>query len=157
MRSLVPVNRLRALDALSDLTRQMERLFDEMNASWSELLASSGETWIPPMDVVETDNEIRCTIEVPGVPSENLEVAVQDGLLRISGTKSAEHEEGDEKSFRRVERRFGRFERYIRLPERVDIEKISANYENGVLTLVMPKTESARPRQIPIESSAKTK
>ena len=157
MRSLVPVNRLRALDALSDLTRQMERLFDEMNASWSELLASSGETWIPPMDVVETDNEIRCTIEVPGVPSENLEVAVQDGLLRISGTKSAEHEEGDEKSFRRVERRFGRFERYIRLPERVDIEKISANYENGVLTLVMPKTESARPRQIPIKSSAKTK
>jgi len=157
MRSLVPVNRLRALDALSDLTRQMERLFDEMNARWSELLESSGETWIPPMDIVETDNEIRCTIEIPGVPSENLEVAVQDGVLRVSGTKSAEHEEGDDKSFRRVERRFGRFERYIRLPERVDIEKISANYENGVLTLVMPKTESARPRQIPIKSSAKTK
>src|SRR5690606_39928685 len=58
MRSLVPVNRLRALDALSDLTRQMERLFDEMNASWSELLGSAGETWIPPMDIVETDNEI---------------------------------------------------------------------------------------------------
>jgi len=157
MRSLVPVNRLRALDALSDLTRQMERLFDEMNAGWSELLGSAGETWIPPMDIVETDNEIRCTIEVPGVPSENLEVAVQDGVLRVSGTKSAEHEEGDDKSFRRVERRFGRFERYIRLPERVDIEKISANYENGVLTLVMPKTESARPRQIPIKSSAKSK
>lgn len=156
MRSLVPVNRLRTLDALSDLTRQMERLFDEMNASWSGLLASTGGTWIPPMDIVETDNEIRCTIEVPGVPSENLQVAVQDGLLRISGTKSAEHEEGDEKSFRRIERRFGRFERYIRLPERVDIEKITANYENGVLTLVMPKRDSARPRQIPIQSSAKT-
>ncbi len=157
MMSLTPINRLRALDVFSDLTRQLERLFEEVHGNWPEPFASVGEAWIPPMDVVETDDEIRCTIEMPGVSKENLEVAVQDRTLRISGTKMAEHEEGGGTAFRRIERRFGRFARHLRLPDRVDIDRITANYENGVLTLILPKSESARARQIPVTTSDETK
>lgn len=158
MRSLVPVSRLRGLDSISELTRQMERFFDELNGSWwSGALAFPGEEWIPPMDVVETDEEVRCTVEVPGVSREDLEVAVQDGVLRIAGTKKAERTEEDGTSYRRFERRYGRFERYLRLPERIDADRITASYDDGVLTLVLPKSESARPRQIPIATSVETK
>ena len=140
-----------AFEPWSDLRREIDRLFDSTLSSVMSNGMRNGMEWIPPMDVEERDDEITLALEVPGVSQENVQVSVENGVLTISGEKKSARENVDEtRDPRFVERRFGRFERVLSLPQSVDAEKITASYENGVLTLKLPKSAESRRRKIQI-------
>ncbi len=155
MVSLLPINRVRSFpfDTLSEVRREMDRIFENLDRHGSELVRGPASGWVPPMDIVESDDEIRCMMEIPGVGHDDLDISVQERVLRIAGTKQSERTEGNDTAYRLFERRYGRFERFLTLPDRVDVNRIAARYDNGVLTLVLPKAEAARPRQITVEAS----
>lgn len=135
-------------DRLYDLRREMDRMFDRV---WGESRqANGGGTWMPPVDVVENDEAIWCSVEIPGIEPEHLDVTVEDHVLTVSGERRRDHEQR-EGEHRLYERRYGRFERSFSLPQTVDADNVKARYENGVLEIMLPKTEEARPRRVPIE------
>ena len=109
----------------------------------------------PEADVVETENEIRVTAEMAGMRPEDVNVDLENNVLTISGEKRLEREEGKEGStYHLSERRYGKFSRSFVLPRDVDSEKIEARFDNGVLTIRIPKSERARRRRISIENGA---
>ena len=94
--------------------------------------------------------------ELPGLTSEDVELSVENGVLTISGEKKQEREEGEEGTdYHLVERRYGRFERRFSVPRSVLPEKVKADFANGTLNITLPKAEAAKPRRIPIKTSAK--
>lgn len=130
--------------------REFDRLFDRM------LNVPNGPTatvWMPPVDVRETNDAFRVMVELPGLNPEEVEVNVENGVLTISGDKKHEVTEGNEEaSYHVVERRYGRFERVFTLPRSVDADRVNAVYAHGVLTLTLPKAETARPRRVEIQA-----
>jgi HSP20 family protein len=107
------------------------------------------EGWFPAVDVYEDKDKLQVTAELAGLKKEDIEISLNDGCLDLSGErKQAETPEGVE--VYRAERLTGRFHRSINLPCRVDAEKITAAYSDGILTVTLPKAEEAKPRQIPI-------
>ena len=119
---------------------------------------TNGSTaWVPPMDVVETADEVLCHLEVPGMSREDLEIRVQDNILVVSGEKKYQNQEQKEDGFRSIERRYGSFERSVTLPRTVDTSNVKARHENGVLTIVLPKVEASKPRRIEIEGGGSTR
>jgi HSP20 family protein len=140
-----------SLEPWSDLRREIDRLFDSV--LWNP--GSNGPTglqsWMPPMDIHDEDDLLRFSFEIPGVNPDDVNVTVENGVLTVSGEKKFEKKTGDEKKGPySVERRYGRFERSIALPQSVDTDKVTAQYENGVLTLELPKSAESRKRKIEI-------
>jgi HSP20 family protein len=110
--------------------------------------------WCPVVDVRESEDVLTMQAELPGVTLDDVDVSVENGVLTISGEKKQEVREGQEGSdYHLVERRYGRFERRFALPRSVDAEKVSASYENGILTITLPKAEKAKPRRIQVKGS----
>jgi len=141
------------LEPWSDLRREIDRLFDSVVGSTmgSNGVVTGMQTWAPPMDVEDHDDMLRLSFEIPGVNPDDVNVTFENGVLNVSGEKKFERKTGDEKSGSySVERRYGRFERSLALPQSVDAAKVSAHYENGVLTLELPKTAESRKRKIQI-------
>ena len=103
------------------------------------------ESWIaaPAIDLVEHDNAFELTAELPGLDEKNIDVKVANGILTIKGERQEDKEEKN-KNFHMRERRFGAFERALRVPETVDTEKIEASFKNGMLTVMLPKTAEAQ-------------
>jgi len=130
-----------------------QRLFEEMFEDWDRESPlpdlRRGARFVPAIDVTEDENSVTLTAEIPGMEREDLDVTVDDGVLTLKGEKRDE-QVSDETGFHRVERRYGQFERRIRLPEYVDAEKIEATYKDGVLKLTMPKSEAAKAKSIEI-------
>jgi len=108
--------------------------------------------WTPAVELVDTGDAFVLTAEVPGIDRDDLEVDVQDDLLTIRGTKKDEFEKQDRR-YQIYERSYGSFERSFSLPRSVDLDKISAEFENGVLKIRLPKTEVARGRKIEIKKA----
>ena len=133
-----------------DLRREIDRLFDA--AITGLPFGFDGQSrWMPAMDIEETDDRIRLTFEVPGVNEEELHVTIENNVLTVSGEKRFEREEGDEQGgSRTVERRYGRFSRSVMLPSSVESEQVTAHYDNGVLTIELPKSAQSRRRKIEI-------
>jgi HSP20 family protein len=107
----------------------------------------------PQFEIAETDSEYTIAAELPGIGKDGFEVVVDEDVLTIKGEKKAE-EEREEKNYLFSERRYGAFERKFQLPEAVKQDAIAANYENGVLTLTLPKVAEAKrsePRQIKVK------
>jgi HSP20 family protein len=128
----------------------MSRVFDEFfpgffNNPWNPETVSIR----PFVDVVEKENEIILKADMPGLEKKDIKVVVNEGLLTITGERSEEHEEKS-KGFTRAERFMGRFSRSFNLPVWADGSKVTADYKNGVLTVSIPKTEAARPKEIEI-------
>lgn len=135
-------------ERLYALQRELDRAFGE-----TETMQSG--SFIPPMDVVETTDEILCHLEVPGISRDDLEIRSEGNVLIISGEKKAQKDYGEkEGGFRSVERRYGRFERSFALPRSVDAGRVRATYDNGVLTIVLPKAEESKPRKIQIDNGS---
>jgi HSP20 family protein len=107
------------------------------------------EGWFPAVDVYEDKEQLQVKAELAGLKKEDIEISMQDGYLTLSGERKLE-EKQDNGEVRRSERWVGRFHRSISLPCRVDAEKITATYNDGVLTVTLPKAEEAKPKQIPI-------
>jgi HSP20 family protein len=105
----------------------------------------------PEADVVETQNEIRVTVEMPGMRSDAIEIGLENNVLTIGGEKQEERTEGEEGStWHLSERRYGKFARSFLLPRDVEHDRIEAGFENGVLTVTIPKSERARRRRIEV-------
>ncbi len=138
-------------ETLWDMQREMDRLLDTV---WGRT-PTEPSSWVVPADVVETENEIRCTLEVPGLKPEDINVTVENNVLTVSGEKKFEQVEGEAaKGTYHQERRYGRFDRSFILPRNVDASRVNADYEQGVLTIVLPKTEESKPRRVQISTGA---
>ena len=104
----------------------------------------------PETDVVETEKEIRVVTEMPGLKRDNIEIDVENNVLTIRGEKREERTEGEQGRWHLAERRYGTFSRSFVLPRDVDAENIQASFQDGVLTVSVPKSEKARRRRIEI-------
>jgi len=108
-------------------------------------------SWYPTVDIVESEDDVTISAELPGLDREDIKVEVKDDVLTFWGErKQREEQEGDR--YRRVERRHGAFRRSFALPSTVSSEDVTATYENGVLSLRLPKAEEAKPREIPVHA-----
>jgi HSP20 family protein len=109
------------------------------------------QTWVPALDVWETENELVYAFDLPGMTEEQISIEVHDDTLTVSGQREkTTQEQGDR--FYRFERRYGSFARGVGLPAGIDDAKISASYTNGVLEVRVPKPEEAKPRRIQLGS-----
>jgi HSP20 family protein len=143
----------RATDPFFALHREVNRLFDDFWRDFSvPSLASFGRGTWPNLDVSETDKEIRVTAELPGMEEKDVELVLNNNLLTLRGEKKTETQNGE--GVHLTERYYGAFERTIPLDAEVDRDKVAATFKNGVLTVTLPKTESAqsKSRRIPISS-----
>jgi HSP20 family protein len=104
----------------------------------------------PSLDVAETNGAVEVRLDVPGVEPKEIDIQLNGNMLTVSGRRKEEKEEKD-KTFHRVERRFGSFSRSITLPCPVKEEAIEAKYHDGVLTITMPKTEEAKAKKIEVK------
>jgi HSP20 family protein len=133
--------------------REMERLFERLLPTPEDRRAP--RDWRPTVDIARLGDDLVVTADLPGIdPDKDLEVAIEDGVLRISGQRASVREEEHENLYV-SERCFGSFQRDITLPEGVDAEAIEADYEAGVLTikLPMPVAEEPQPRKIPVRTT----
>ena len=109
----------------------------------------SGNVWAPPVDVHETRDAYLVQAELPGVTREQIDITLENNVLRLSGERKFEREENT--SYHRLERPYGAFTRSFALPSQVDAERIQASFQDGVLTITVPKVEQAKPRKISIQ------
>jgi HSP20 family protein len=133
---------------------RLNRLLDEAFASFPGFQPGGVITsaWLPPVDVSEDRDKLQLTLELPGVRPEDVKLSMENNILTIRGEKRQKTEETSGR-VHRYERSYGSFERTFALPNTVDPDRIEANYENGVLTINIPKVERARPREIPVKGS----
>jgi HSP20 family protein len=128
----------------SEINRLFDTLFEPVNGP-----VNRSQRWLPAMDLVEADDHFVLKADLPGLGEDDVSIEVQDNVLTISGERKAEHER-KEKGFYRLERSFGRFSRSLTLPEGVNADAISANFDKGVLEVSIPKPEERKPRRISI-------
>jgi len=131
---------------LDTIHGQLSRFLEPFTRMADEDLVSG--SWVPPIDVAETQEKIIVRAEVPGMKQEEIQIEFENGLLSIRGERKLIKEEGV--TFHRVERTFGNFSRSFTLPRTIDPERISATYRDGVLEIEVPKKEEAKPKQIRI-------
>jgi len=150
-------------DPFLSLHREMNRLFDDVfrgaalpAASGSQGQGDVGAFVNASMNVSETDKEFRITAELPGVTEQDIAVSLDDDVLTIRGEKKFERKD-DKENFHFVERSYGTFQRSLRLPYAVESEQVRASFENGVLTVTVPKTErQERSRRIQVQGRGAT-
>jgi len=109
--------------------------------------------WAPSVDIEEEDDKYKIKADLPGVDKKDIDVKMENGMLSIRGEKHTETESGKGSKRHRTERFHGSFARSFTLPDSVDADKVDAAYKNGVLTLLIPKAEQARPKSIDIKIS----
>jgi HSP20 family protein len=133
---------------LSSLRDELDRLFE---SPWTELARTSQllSGWTPALDVHEDKDNFVVYAELPGMKREDIDVSLHDGALSISGERKTE-KKYEEAEVCRTERFFGKFQRTVTLPAAVAADKVKAQYKDGVLTITLPKTEEAKPRQIDV-------
>jgi HSP20 family protein len=135
--------------------RDVAALHSEMSRFMNSLWEGNGETtrsWVPAVDVWETENELVYAFDLPGIPEEKIAVDYEDGAVTVSAERERTQELSEDR-FYRFERRYGTFSRTIALPQGVTEDAISADYRNGVLELHVRKPEQPKPHRIQIGSS----
>ena len=137
----------------ANLAQRMERMFDEMvgRGLWrpSEDRPLRG-TWVPAVNILEREDAMVITADLPGLKAEDVEVTVEEGILSIRGERKLE-ETSEGETYHRVERMYGVFERTFTLPNSVDVDKIDARFSNGEMVLTLPKREESKPRSVKIK------
>jgi len=140
-----------AFDRLSTLRDELDRTF---GAPWTDFTRATQflNGWVPPVDVLQNKDAVTVRVELPGMKKEDIAVTLHEGVLSISGERKDEATR-DEGECHRTERLYGKFQRSITLPSPVKADKIQASYKDGVLTVTLPKTEEAKPKQIEVSVS----
>jgi len=136
---------------LSDLRDEIDRLFDAPLSDWARTPSVFGG-WTPAIDLVENKENVVVRAELPGMRKEDIEVTLHEGTLSLAGERKSEMKV-EEAGLYRSERFFGRFQRAISLPAPVAGDKVKADYKDGILTVTLPKTEEAKPKQIDVSIS----
>ena len=136
--------------------REVATLQDRMNRLFRESFNQAGQdepltnsSFAPAVDVYEDEHTVTLKIEVPGIDEKDIDVRLENNTLTVHGERKIEKEEKEE-NYRRVERHYGSFTRTFTLPTTVDSEKVSANYDKGVLKIALPKKAEAKPKQIKV-------
>ena len=148
---MTTIARLEPFRGLSTLQDQFNRLFNEQFRNHAE--ESALTTWAPSVDIYETPNELVVKADLPDVNEKDIDVRVENNLLTLRGERKFEKSVSEE-NYLRVERTYGSFSRSFSLPNTVDVEKIGAEYKNGVLTVTLPKREESKPRQVKVTVNA---
>ena len=142
----------------STLQDRMNRLFQQSYGDGREE-ALTTSTFAPAVDVYEDEHNITLKIEVPGIEEKDIDVRIENNTLTVHGERKFEKEEKEE-NYRRVERQYGSFTRSFTLPNTVNAESVTANYDKGVLKIKLAKKAEAKPKQIKVnvgsEKSEKT-
>lgn len=136
---------------LSDLRDEIDRLFESPLAEFtraSQLLSG----WTPALDMHEDKDNVVIVMELPGMKKEDIDISLHNGSLTISGERKNEEKYGDAEVYR-AERFVGKFQRSVTLPAPVSADKVTAQYKEGVLTITLPKSEEAKPKQIEVQVS----
>ena len=105
--------------------------------------------WTPRADIYETQESVVVQLDLPGVQADQVDVQCEKGMLSIKGDRQIVQEEG--RQYYRVENVYGPFERYFEIPQTLNVAKVEAKYQDGVLTLTFPKAEEAKPKKIEIK------
>ncbi len=132
---------------ISSLKSQMDKIFESLMGEGEDIRTGS---WVPPVDIYETENEIVIKAEVPGVSQKDIEIKVEDDTLIIRGEKRFERDM-EKETYHRAERVYGKFQRSFILPKSIEKDNIKATLKQGVLTLVLPKKEEVKPKEISIQ------
>ncbi len=145
--------RLEPAREMLSLREAMDRLFEESFLRPGSFGVGDSAAAVLPLDMYETENDVVVKAAIPGVQPEDIEVTVTGDLLSIKGEFRSETEQKDEKrNYHRQERRYGSFSRQVTLPSGVNADACAADFENGVLTLKLPKVEEARVKKVQIQS-----
>jgi HSP20 family protein len=128
------------------------RLFEDAFSRFINEPASN-RPWTPAVDIYETNNELVLKADLPEVDPKDIDVRIENQTLTVSGQRKFE-QTGEDKGFHRIERSYGDFKRSFAVPNTFDTDQINAQYHDGVLTIMLPKREAAKPRQIKVEAKA---
>lgn len=120
---------------------------DTLNRFFSEPAAA--RPWSPAVDISENENALLVSADIPGVKMEDIEIKLEHGTLTLSGSREFKKQE-EKGGYHRIERSYGTFQRAFSLPDTVDTDKVEAAFDNGVLTITLPKKEVAKPRTIKV-------
>ncbi|MCS3632906.1 HSP20 family protein [Salinibacter ruber] len=131
-----------------DLQREVDSIFDRFFGRGGD--DDTSTVWAPRTDLSETDDAFRIRLDVPGMTKDDIAINLQNNTLTVSGGRSSERQK-DGEEYVRVERAFGTFHRTFTLPDAVDPDRVEATYDEGVLTINVPKTEKSTRRQIEIQ------
>jgi HSP20 family protein len=135
---------------IATLQNEMSRLM----STFAEGNGDSGRSWVPALDVWETDKEVVYALDLPGIPEEDISVELENGALTVSAERERTNEISDDKLYR-YERRFGSFSRTVGLPQGAAEDQINAEYKDGVLEIHVAKPEQPKPRRIEIGGGEK--
>jgi HSP20 family protein len=129
---------------------QMDRFFHDMLREFWGDASQGGRAWSPAVDIQETADALVLTAELPGLSAEQVDVSVENQVLTLSGERKFERDAKGE-TLHRVERAYGAFSRSFTLPTSVAVDRVEARFENGLLTVTLPKQETAKSRKIAIK------
>ena len=135
---------------VDDMPTGLRVFQDTVNRLLSDQTAT--RPWAPAVDILETDNELVLKADIPGVDPKDVDIQLENGTLTLKGERKFEREENN-KGFHRLERSYGSFVRYFTVPETVESENVRAVFNNGVLTVTLPKKEVAKPKAIKVQVS----
>jgi HSP20 family protein len=150
-------------DPFAPLREEMQRLFDDFAGRWP-MGAFTGRGWpsplagwasaAPAIDIVDLEKEVQVRAELPGMEEKDIDVEIADDTLTIRGEKKEEREEGEKEGrYYLSERRYGSFERLLRIPAGADRDKAAARFSKGVLTVTFPKTDEVlkKPKKVAVK------
>lgn len=131
------------------LRDEMDKLFEDFfGRGGFPVFTASG--WLPPMDIMETKKDVVVAIELPGINPKEVSISIMEDRLTVKGEKRQEQDLKAEDLFR-SERSFGTFQRTVQLPGEVLGDRAKATYKDGVLTIVLPRSQKAKPKEIRVE------
>jgi HSP20 family protein len=137
------------LRELSTLQNEMNRLFGTVFDTPAPSNGGTLRRWMPAMDLIESEEHFVLRADLPGLSESDVNIEVEDRVLTVSGERKAEQTESKE-GYHRIERAFGSFSRSLTLPEGIDADAVTANFDRGVLEVRIPKPEQRKPRKISI-------
>ena len=129
------------------ISRMFEEFFNDFPFNNSS--PETRESWSPSVDILEKDGNLILRAELPGMNEKQIELKLEGNTLTLKGERNLENED-KKNNYHRVESFYGSFMRSFRLPDTVDMGKISADYKNGILTVTMPQKPEVKPREIPV-------
>ncbi|HSD64093.1 MAG TPA: Hsp20/alpha crystallin family protein [Ignavibacteriaceae bacterium] len=141
---------------LLNIEREFNRMFQSFNNRFgfgdsdNDVMEYENAMWTPLTDISEDDNNFTLKLDLPGVKKEDVKINYENGQLSISGERKQEHEKKNSK-YHRVERSYGRYFRSFNLPSKIQEDKIDAEFKDGQLTITVPKSEDAKPKQIEVK------
>ena len=145
-----PFRELEPFREFDRMSREMDRLWNSFSEGGLIKRNDEDGVWLPSLDISETKNDLVVKAELPGMDPKDIDISLSNGSLTIKGEKKQEREEKEE-NYHFIERSYGSFCRSVRLPKEVKHDKVSASFKDGVLKIVLPKSEEAKKKEIKVK------